>query len=217
MLEVTEAIRQLPALAGPLPEFDPTAAPADPDELFADWLTSAIAAGVREPHAMTLSTVDSTGRPDARVLILKDLTAGAWRFASGADSAKGRQLATTPHAALTFYWPTLGRQVRVRGPVSPASAAAGAEDFLARSRAARAIAMLGRQSTPLAGERARDEAIAAAAARLDAEPDLICPEWTRYELAATEIEFWQGATDRKHVRLHYTKENDRWTPRQLWP
>ena len=69
---------------------------------------------------MTLSTVDPAGRPSARVLILRFQEAGCWAFASGSGSRKGKELANTPWAALTFYWPALGRQVRVRGPVAVA-------------------------------------------------------------------------------------------------
>lgn len=92
-----------PTVAGPLPEFDPDTAPADPDPLFERWLAEAIDAGVVEPHAMTLSTVDPLGRPTPQVLILKYLRDGCWAFVSGSGSRKGKELADTPWAALTFY------------------------------------------------------------------------------------------------------------------
>ncbi|MFF0292070.1 pyridoxamine 5'-phosphate oxidase family protein [Kitasatospora sp. NPDC004614] len=103
------------------PPPDP-ATPADPAALFTAWLLDALAADVPDAQVMTLSTVDAEGRPDARVLVLRDIdpAAGAWHFWTEPDSPKARQLAAHPDAALTVYWPHPGRQVRLRGPVRPA-------------------------------------------------------------------------------------------------
>ncbi|MFI9784316.1 pyridoxamine 5'-phosphate oxidase family protein [Kitasatospora sp. NPDC051984] len=105
------------------PAPDP-ATPADPTALFTAWLLDALAAGVPDAQVMTLSTVDAEARPDARVLVLRDIdpAAGAWHFWTEPDSPKARQLAAHPDAALTVYWPHPGRQVRLRGPVHPAPA-----------------------------------------------------------------------------------------------
>ncbi|MFG2710566.1 pyridoxamine 5'-phosphate oxidase family protein [Streptomyces goshikiensis] len=105
-----------------------------------------MADGVRDPHAMTLSTVDPAGDPDARVLILKGMDASGRRFAGHAFSPKGGQLTCHPRAALTFYWPEQGRQVRIRGGVTPGSAEDNAADFPDRSLTARAESLVGRQS-----------------------------------------------------------------------
>jgi len=210
-------LRTLPSLAGPLPVFDPDTAPADPDVLFERWLADAIDAGVTEPHAMTLSTVDPVGRPSARMLILKSLESGCWAFASGSASRKGKELANTPFAALTFYWPDLGRQVRVRGMVSAASAVDSAADFLARSPGARGAGLLGNQSLPLASLAERDRLLDEATARAAGEPHLVAPEWTVYHVAADEVEFWQGDERRRHVRLRYTRDNGPWVRELLWP
>jgi pyridoxamine 5'-phosphate oxidase len=218
MGDLTSAqLRSLPSLAGPLPEFDPDTAPADPDLLFGRWLAAAIDAGVIEPHAMTLSTVDSTGRPSARVLILKSLASGCWSFASGSHSRKGKELANTPWAALTFYWPLLGRQVRVRGAIEVANAADSAADFLARSPGARGVGLLGNQSEPVTSLAERDRALDEATARAAAEPHLVSPEWTVYHVVADEVEFWQGDERRRHVRLRYTRDGGPWGRALLWP
>jgi pyridoxamine 5'-phosphate oxidase len=87
-----DLLRGLPVFGRPLPAFDPESAPGEPSALFLSWLHAAIDAGVSEPHAMTLSTVDAEGRPDARVLILKDVDADGWQFATATVSAKGSQL-----------------------------------------------------------------------------------------------------------------------------
>jgi pyridoxamine 5'-phosphate oxidase len=129
-------LRALPSLAGTAPTFDREALPGDPVALFAEWLEHAERAGVAEPHAMTLSTVDEYGVPDARVLLLKDVDQSGWAFASTKTSTKGRQLASNAQAALTFWWQPLARSVRLRGPVVEASRQESLADLHARSAAA---------------------------------------------------------------------------------
>jgi pyridoxamine 5'-phosphate oxidase len=131
-------LRALPVFAVDLPAAAFASPPVAPEELFQAWLREAIAAGEPEPHAMTLSTTGRSGFPDARVLILKDIDARGWWFAGNRSSPKGQQLKASPGAALTFHWKTLGRQVRVRGTVTPGSTHESEQDLLARSEAARA-------------------------------------------------------------------------------
>lgn len=124
MGEITSAarLRALPSLAGPLPTFDPDTAPHDPDELFGHWLADAIEAGVVEPQAMTLSTVDPVGRPSARVLILKSTRPGARRPIRTWSLRSGR---------CTGWWPTRWSSGRATssaatsGSATPATAMAG--------------------------------------------------------------------------------------------
>ncbi|WP_216208025.1 pyridoxine/pyridoxamine 5'-phosphate oxidase [Amycolatopsis aidingensis] len=210
-------LRGLPSLAGDLPGFDPGRAPAEPVALFGRWLTEAIEAGVAEPHAMTLSTVDPRGLPSARVLILKDVDATGWWFASTSAGRKGKELANTPWAALTGYWAALGRQVRVRGPVHPAGAEVSARDYLGRSAGARAVALLARQSEPLADLAELAAELEWAEDRITREPELVAPDWTLYVVAAEEVEFWQGDPRRRHTRLRYTRTGSTWTKELLWP
>jgi pyridoxamine 5'-phosphate oxidase len=213
-----ETLRGIEVFAGDdLPVFDPADTPPAPEDLFTDWLRSAIAAGVREPHAMTLSTVDPEGNPAARVLILKNVDAEGWEFAVHADSPKGRDLAAHGRAALTFYWSSQARQVRVRGPVSARPSESAAADFLARSPEARAEALLGTQSRPLADLGERDLRTKESLARVEREPGLVAPAWTLYGLRADQVEFWQGDKQRNHTRLNYVRESGRWTKELLWP
>jgi pyridoxamine 5'-phosphate oxidase len=210
---IRQMLRGLPSLAGPLPAFDPAVAPADPTALFEEWLRYAIDSGVLEPHAMTLSTVDTRGRPAARTLILKNAGNGIWQFATSSASPKGKELANTPWAALTFYWPAVGRQVRVGGAVVTASAEDSATDFMARSASARATAWVGKQSEPLSNSHERAAAISQASTQAGTE----CPEWTVYGVQADEVEFWQGDTERNHTRLRYTHTHGTWSRTLLWP
>jgi pyridoxamine 5'-phosphate oxidase len=128
-------LRALPDFPSDLPDFDPATAPADPVALFKLWLDQALAAGVLQPHACSLATADGNGHPSARMLILKDIDDDGWHFATSRTSRKGRELSVNPAAALNFYWPQQGRQVRVAGPVVELSAEASAADWDARPAA----------------------------------------------------------------------------------
>lgn len=118
MKQTKDLLRNLKSLAGPFPDFHTSDLPKYPSDLFVEWLNFAIEEGVHEPHAMTLSTVDEAGAPDARVLILKDVKINRWYFATSGTSRKGEQLKLNSNVALTFYWSKIGRQVRIRGIAS---------------------------------------------------------------------------------------------------
>ncbi|MET9609734.1 pyridoxal 5'-phosphate synthase [Streptomyces sp. NPDC006512] len=203
--DVRQWLRSIDVFARPLPAFDRDRAPAEPAALFLAWLAEAVAAGVPDPHAMTLSTVDAAGDPDARTLILKGVDASGWSFAGHAFSPKGGQLACHPRAALTFYWPEHGRQVRVRGSVTTGSARDNAADFLGRSATARAESLLGRQSQYLTDPAEQERAVAGSLALIRREPSLVDSAWTLYTLEPTEVEFWQAAESRLHTRLRYER------------
>jgi len=142
---------------------------------------------------------------------------GAWCFSPGSASRQGRELRVNPHAALAFYWPQRGRQIRVRGPVAPAGAGPSAADFLARSPRARAESLPGRQSEVLADPAEARTALRAARERLAADPDLVAADWTLYALTADEVEFWQAGEQHRHTRLRYERAGAAWTIVRLWP
>jgi pyridoxamine 5'-phosphate oxidase len=216
---IRHLLRAIPAVTGPLPGFDPEAAPDDPVPLFVQWLATAIDAGVPEPHAMTLSTADPRGRPSARVLVCRDVDgAGSWYFGSAAASPKGRELRANPQAALTFYWPQQGRQIRIRGTVAPGGegGADSAADFLVRSPQSRAESLTGRQSEVLADPAELEIALREARARLATAPGLV-GDWTLYALTAADVEFWQADDQRRHTRLRYERAGRGWARVRLWP
>ncbi|GAA4917514.1 pyridoxine/pyridoxamine 5'-phosphate oxidase [Streptomonospora salina] len=199
-----DRLRRIPVFAGAIPSFDPDSAPEDPVELFAQWLDHAVDAGVPEPHVMNLATADAADRVDSRFLILKDVGPHGWSFATSAQSPKGRDLKDNARAALSCYWPPVGRQVRITGTAAPESSRTSAADFLARSPDARAEALVGGQSAPMDSVARHERELAEARARLAADPELVAPEWTLYTLRPDYVEFWQGAKDRNHIRLRYT-------------
>ncbi|MFC4242711.1 pyridoxal 5'-phosphate synthase [Gryllotalpicola reticulitermitis] len=217
MSTLRDRLRATPSVIGTAPAFDPAAAPEDPRKLFLEWLNVALDANVPEPHVTTLSTVDADGQPDARVLVLKDVTDdGAFEIATSDESAKGQQLATNPRVALSFYWTPLARSVRLRGTATRATPAESAADFLARHPASRAIALVGRQSAPLADDVERERLIAANLARVEADPELVSEAWTVWRIVPIEIQFWQGDSSRNHLRLRYDRTGDGWQRQRLW-
>ncbi|MFB7478528.1 pyridoxal 5'-phosphate synthase [Streptomyces anulatus] len=201
-----------------LPSFDPASAPAAPVPLFHAWFAEAVAAGQAEPHTMSLATADAEGLPDVRTLMLHDADERGWHFATHATSAKGRQLAARPYAALGFYWPARGRQVRVRGPVVRCTPAESHADLHARSTGALAAALTGAQSEVVGSAAELHRAADAAWDRARAEPDAKAPTWTRYVVEPAEVEFFQGDARRRHIRLRYRRQEDGgWTRELLWP
>ncbi|WP_105972873.1 pyridoxine/pyridoxamine 5'-phosphate oxidase [Streptomyces geranii] len=202
-----------------LPAFDPESAPADPLPLFTAWFAEAVTAGQPEPHTMSLATSDTAGLPDVRTVMLHGADDDGWSFASHSGSAKGRQLAQRPYAALHFYWPALGRQIRLRGPVESAPSSEAQADLHARSTGALAAALTGRQSEVLGSLEELADGSRAAWERAQREPDAPAPTWTLYRLRPEEAEFFQGDAQRRHVRLRYYRADTTtgWLRELLWP
>ncbi|CAK7239167.1 MAG: hypothetical protein STHCBS139747_000595 [Sporothrix thermara] len=233
-VDVRSLLRGLSSLKGPYAPVDWASFPATPQAAFLPWLRDAIAVGQAsperpyEPHAMTVSTVDAHGFPDARVLILKNVDARGWHFAAKADSPKGRQLQSNPACALTFYWPALGRQVRIRGTARPLSAEDCAADFLDRPLASRVSAVAAPQQSAVMGRCAEGNTLAQlthnAHVLFDQQPDYVSPGWRVYAVDPVSVEFWQGTEDRRHGRLRYVREEGyletdsvSWKKERLWP
>lgn len=217
MKQTKDLLRELKVLAGPFRDFYTKDLSEYPSDLFIEWLNIAVEEGVHEPHTMIVSTVDKTGTPDARVLILKDVNFNRWYFATSATSQKGEQLKSNSKVALTFYWSELGRQVRIRGVASKMPAEASSTDFFERSSGARAVALIGNQSKELMQREDLDEALVKSEELIKQAPDTVSPNWTLYAVEADEVEFWQGDSERKHTRVQYQRNGEHWEHRLLWP
>ncbi|MEV5958309.1 pyridoxal 5'-phosphate synthase [Streptomyces sp. NPDC051987] len=212
------SLRIWPPEATELRPFDPGSAPDAPLPLFTAWFADAVAAGQPEPHTVSLATSDDEGRADVRIVMLHGADAHGWSFASHLTSRKGHQLSARPYAALVFYWPVLGRQVRLRGPVTAAPSAESQADLHARSTGALAAALTGRQSAPLSSLDELRKESEAAWQRARTDPAAPSPTWTLYHLRPEEAEFFQGDPDRRHVRLRYEADGDGgWHRHLLWP
>lgn len=218
LMDMKTKLAQLQVFSGYAPiQFDTAAAPGTPQELFEQWLDQAIASKVTEPHVMTLSTVDYENTPDARVVVLLDVSSQGWQFAINMRSPKGQQIDHRAYAALTFYWPELAQQIRLRGPVIPMSAEASITDFSRRPERSRAAILAARQSERLESPRDLAAAIQGQLYRLNAEPGLISPHWVLFALVPTEVEFWQADAHRHFTRLRYRRDGQRWERNLLWP
>ena len=194
-------------------------APLEPFALFEQWFADAVKTEQLpvEPNAMTLATVDAEGRPHCRVLLLKGLDARGFTFFSNYDSAKGRHLAANPYAAMTFFWPSLERQVRIEGRVERVTADECDAYFQVRPLGSRLGAWASPQSRVIA-DRAELEALLAETEQrfLDRAPH--CPpHWGGYRLLPERIEFWQGRSSRLHDRLNFRLQGANWLRERLAP
>jgi pyridoxamine 5'-phosphate oxidase len=217
--ELKMLLRGIPSLKGPFRPLDLTSLPLTPHDAFHDWLQDAIDNDIKEAHAMTLSTVDEHGCPDARVLILKNVDHRGWHFAIKADSPKGRQIINNPAVALTFYWPQLGRQIRIRGAAEELPASECAADFLERPVGSKVTALASKQSEVLINMNSLERNLQEAKEKIEAQPEYVAPAWKVFAVAPRTVEFWQGATDRMHQRLRYSidEEDGLWSRDVLYP
>ena len=176
---------------------------ADPIEQFRQWSAVAEQAGVYEPQAMTLATVDADGCPDARMVLLRRVDADGFHWYTDRDSAKGEQLAHTPRAALVIAWPVLGRQVRVVGPAHQSTNAESDAYWANRPRGSQLAAVTSRQSRVLLNRAALDDAYAEAESMFEGRDVPRPAGWGGYVLTPERIEFWQQRPFRMHDRLRY--------------
>jgi pyridoxamine 5'-phosphate oxidase len=172
--------------------------------LLRNWIDDAERSGIAEPNAMVLATVGG-GRPTSRSVLCKSADASGITFFTNYDSAKGADLAATPHASLTFPWYQLGRQVHLRGPVSKVTAEVTEDYWSKRPRGSQLGAWASHQSRPIASRAALLDQLAEVTARFADQEQIPVPAgWGGYLLAPESVEFWQGRENRLHNRIRVT-------------
>lgn len=189
---------------------------ADPFAQFAIWFQEALAAGLPEPNAMVVATASAGGRPSARTVLLKGYDERGFVFYTNYESRKGRDLTENPRASLLFPWHPIRRQVRIEGSVVRLTQADSAEYYNSRPYGSRIGAWASRQSAVVRSREELDERYEKLAARWPEEPPV--PDfWGGYRVIPSEVEFWQGQTDRMHDRLRYRAAHPGWVLERLAP
>jgi pyridoxamine 5'-phosphate oxidase len=189
----------------------------DPVERLRVWIDEARAGGVDEPNAMCLATADARGLPSARIVLLRGLDARGLAFYTSYFSRKGRELESNPHAAATFYWPALQRQVRVEGGVERLGEDESDAYFASRPRGSRLAAWASEQSETIEDRVLLDERVAHFEQRFAGEEVERPHSWGGYLIVPQRIEFWQGRENRLHDRLVFERDGTAWDLRRLQP
>ena len=183
---------------------------------FEKWLDEAVKAQVNEPTAVNVATVGEDGRPQSRMVLLKEVNPQGFVFFTNYHSRKGRALADCPFAALTFFWPELERQVRIEGRVEKLSEAASDEYFASRPYASRIGAWASEQSSVIADK----NVLVRRAAAVGLKHPLNVPRpphWGGFLVIPDLIEFWQGRPSRLHDRIRYRLSDGLWLKERLAP
>lgn len=182
------------------------------------WLNQALTSQVNEPTAMNIATVDSNGKPSARIVLLKEINEQGLVFFTNYHSRKGQALTANAFAAATFFWPELERQVRVEGAVHRLPESESDTYFASRPYSSRVGAWASRQSEVLKSKTTLMSRAAAIATKYPLQVPRP-PFWGGYLLLPEAMEFWQGRPSRLHDRIHYRQNGDTqsWTKEHLYP
>lgn len=191
--------------------------PEDPIALFKSWFAEATQAEPSDANATALATADASGRPSARMVLLKDVDAKGFVFYTNRESRKGLELQANPRAALCFHWKSLARQVRVEGGIEPVADAEADAYFASRDRASQIGAWASRQSRPLESRFALERRIAEFTAKFHVGTVPRPPFWSGFRLVPAAIEFWRERPFRLHDRTVYHRDGSAWSVRKLYP
>ena len=190
----------------------------DPLALFKEWLAVAVESKIPDPNAMTVATVDATGQPSQRIVLLKDLNAEGFVFYTNLGSRKAKELLVNNKVSLHFPWHMLERQVRVCGIAEPLSRTQVAKYFFSRPKDSQLGAIVSKQSQPISSREMLLTQFAQMKAKF-AHGDIPLPDfWGGFLVKPQQIEFWQGGEHRLHDRFEYTKQTSAaWQIQRLNP
>ena len=188
----------------------------DPFERFRKIFADAWKAGIKNAHAMTLSTVDSEGRPSSRQVLLKHVDDRGFVFYTNLESRKGEEIAANPRVSLNFYWRELDKQVSIRGVAEPVSDQEADEYFASRDRGSRLGAWASQQSRPLSSRAHLVAAVAKVQARYPAAIPRP-PHWSGFRVVPDAFDFWTQGRFRLHDREVYEREGEAWRKYRVYP
>src|SRR6056297_141646 len=190
---------------------------ADPIILFRKWLEEAVESKAAEPNAMSLATISEDGTPNSRVVLLKEVGDRSIRFYTNYTSRKGKDLEINPFAAVSFWWPELERQVRMKGSIKKVSREESDEYFKSRPRESQLGAWASSQSSVVENREKLKEDYDNVSKQFK-NTVIPTPEyWGGIDIYVNEIEFWQGRPSRLHDRILFTFEQDKWNYKRLQP
>jgi pyridoxamine 5'-phosphate oxidase len=197
--------------------FDEDSVDGDPIAQFKKWFDESVLVEQPDPEAMTLSTASAVGEVSARVVLLRGLDERGFVFFTNYESRKSRELIANPRAALTFYWSSLNRQIRIEGVVEKVTRQESEEYFQARPRGSQLGAWASPQSEEIVGRTPLDRMFAEVEQRFEGQTIPCPPFWGGFRLKPVRIEFWQGRENRLHDRILYALGNDGWRIARLAP
>lgn len=188
----------------------------NPIDQFNIWFQEALASKVIEINAMTLSTIGEDGFPNGRIVLLKEVDSG-FVFFTNYQSQKGRELAKNPVASLTFFWPELERQVRIKGEIEKVSSKLSDEYFFSRPKGSQIGAWTSPQSQKLKSKEELEQRLIEMEQKFENTPISRPLHWGGYRLIPSYVEFWQGRPSRLHDRVCYEEKNGAWERSILAP
>ncbi|WP_455475780.1 pyridoxamine 5'-phosphate oxidase [Bartonella sp. B17] len=192
----------------------------EPFSLFANWLEKATINEINDPNAMALATVDETGLPNVRMVLLKSFNLQGFVFYTNYESCKGQEILKSMKASLGFHWKSLRRQVRIRGIVEKVSTKEADAYFQSRPRGNQIGAWASKQSQPLENRFVLEKAIAKYTACYAVGNIPRPPYWSGFRVKPLSIEFWCDRPFRLHDRILFTRnstENTNWQKQKLYP
>lgn len=191
---------------------------SSPVELFENWMAEAKISEKEDPDAACITTVDETGMPNARMVLMRFADERGFTFFTNYNSQKGRELIAHPKAAACFHWKSLRRQIRIQGNVEKTTEAESDAYFNSRARGSRISAWASLQSSPLPDRATLEERVKHYEEEFKGiENPPRPPHWGGFRIIPQRIEFWQQTEFRLHNRAVYTKDGDKWVFELLYP
>lgn len=188
-----------------------------PFKQFEKWFAEAMTAEIFEPNAMTLATADKSGKPNARIVLLKGFDENGFSFYTNYLSQKGKEIKKNPQACLVFFWGELERQVRIEGKIEKLSKEASEKYFHSRPVGSQIGAIVSPQSQIITDRKVLETKVEELTGQYEGKIIPKPAHWGGYILKPTAIEFWQGRTSRLHDRIKYDLINGKWQTNRLAP
>jgi len=191
---------------------------ADPIKQFERWYQQTVESDMHEPGAMTLASVDETGQPWQRIVLLKMFDAEGFIFFTNYESRKAQQIETNPNVSLSFPWHSIGRQIMVTGTAKKISTAESLKYFATRPRGSQLGAWASKQSQMITTRSMLETMVDSMKKKFANHEVPLPPFWGGYRVSPKTIEFWQARESRLHDRFIYRKDTaDKWNSERLAP